>query len=666
MPQEATQSVFGSLDLSGARQTVVAWPNIVAATIDDYRSFTALPHAFQKDAIQNSWDARKHRDGKGWKIVFHLLTDPKGKRFLTFTDSGTSGLTGRVLKSEEYEADLPIEERWGRFDSIAFTKAATEDSLGARGRGKLVFVGSSKEMGILYDTFREDGVYRLGCRQVQKTEFPVKSWEGADAKRELANISPSLPPLDQVGTRVIIPDPVDELVDAILDGSFERAIGETWWPIMSKAGAAIYIRTNGKERIVGIPSDLVFPEADDPKRLKVLKIDNAGFQYEGTLYRVKHIHIVCNMTGQVKEDIRGLSIYRSGMKVTSLPFKHVPKEFTESMYGYVEMDKDLDTDMKRAEHPSHYSFDFNRGLGRKLRIFLEDQLEKFAREKLGLGGDPKGAAKERQRNAELRALALINKAAKKLGLITQKGTVNPGGGGGGSKALPLRIEMPLPTFPRTEIRRIDFGERVTEIKASTVNDTDHAVVVRQTVYLVSESGKTDLSTKDLTIGPRSTSPIDGPMEVVFSKDRFPEGKYELRARIVALNSRDHKKGEIIDTAGHIFWLAQDPPLKTGLIEEIDPIPYPPDKAYIDGEAVPSKSGGIAYQYNVKHPGYERWGTGEEDLVDWLFRMMARDLVRVDARSEKPKLFTADDLETPEGVLRKSSETIGRLLAMYYE
>jgi hypothetical protein len=40
--------------------------------------------------------------------------------FLVLQDQGTYGLTGRVLRPDELEADLPVEERWGRFENLAF------------------------------------------------------------------------------------------------------------------------------------------------------------------------------------------------------------------------------------------------------------------------------------------------------------------------------------------------------------------------------------------------------------------------------------------------------------------------------------------------------------------------------------------------------------------
>src|SRR3990172_6759748 len=133
------------IDLSTARSTVINWPNQFMAIIDGYRGFKGVPHGVQKDAIQNSWDARKDKKkGRGWSLRIEVGHSKSGRVFLCITDRGTTGLTGRVLKPEELQEDLPAVERWGRFENVAFTKDPSEGALGSRGRGKFIFVGASK------------------------------------------------------------------------------------------------------------------------------------------------------------------------------------------------------------------------------------------------------------------------------------------------------------------------------------------------------------------------------------------------------------------------------------------------------------------------------------------------------------------------------------------
>ena len=207
------------------RRTVRNWPEDVRAIVDGYRAYTTIPHAVQKDAIQNGWSARKNNKGKGWSFTFELV---KGlsERFLLMTDEGTSGLTGKVLTPEEYEMELPSEERWGRFEGVAFTQPRAERTLGSRGRGKFIFVGASKEHTILYDTLREDGNYRFGFRTVEKTESPICAIDGDEGKLKLLKMTGNLiSPLSVAGTRVIIVNPDDELIEDIKS----RSLYSLYW-----------------------------------------------------------------------------------------------------------------------------------------------------------------------------------------------------------------------------------------------------------------------------------------------------------------------------------------------------------------------------------------------------------------------------------------------------
>ncbi|MEW6041362.1 MAG: hypothetical protein AB1633_07565, partial [Elusimicrobiota bacterium] len=262
MPERLIDSYLGGIEI---RRTVRNWPEDVRAIVDGYRAYTTVSHAVQKDAIQNSWSARKNKKGKDWAFVFELV-ETADRKFLLMTDKGTTGLTGKILKPEEYEHDLPGEERWGRFEGVAFTQPRVERTLGSRGRGKFIFVGASKEYTILYDTLRDDNTYRFGFRTVVRTESPVAAYDGEEGKKKLKEMTGNLiQPLSTVGTRVIIVNPVDELLDSIKSGGFARHIGETWWEIILKYNAEIKVKAFGKEQTVKVPDEFRLPDTDSRK-----------------------------------------------------------------------------------------------------------------------------------------------------------------------------------------------------------------------------------------------------------------------------------------------------------------------------------------------------------------------------------------------------------------
>jgi len=343
------------------RRTVRNWPEDVRAIVDGYRAHTIISHAVQKDAIQNAWSARKNRKGRGWSFTFELM-EAKDRKFLLMTDEGTTGLTGRVLAPEEYEMDLPGEERWGRFEGVAFIQPREERTLGSRGRGKFIFVGASKEHTILYDTLRDDGTYRFGFRTVIKTESPVAAYDGEEGKQKLREMTGNLiEPLSFMGTRVIIVSPVDELVEDIKREHFLRYIGETWWEIILKYKATIKVKTSGREQTASIPKEFDLKD-EDSRKFKVWVKKNqriaAGFRE----IRIKNLHIVYNADGSVPEDMRGVAFQRDGMKICVIEIRYMGREIAERLYGYINFDPDTEEVLLEDEGIEHYSYDFRRSL----------------------------------------------------------------------------------------------------------------------------------------------------------------------------------------------------------------------------------------------------------------------------------------------------------------
>ena len=71
---DKTHSPFENVDITRARSTVINWPAHIEAIVDGYRGHRGISHGVQKDAIQNSWDARKDKKhGKDWSVIFELI-----------------------------------------------------------------------------------------------------------------------------------------------------------------------------------------------------------------------------------------------------------------------------------------------------------------------------------------------------------------------------------------------------------------------------------------------------------------------------------------------------------------------------------------------------------------------------------------------------------------
>jgi hypothetical protein len=666
-----SSDLFKGIKLRAPRHTVINWPNKVIDIVDGYKEHRGVSHGVQKDAIQNGWDARiNKRYGKGWSLVFELVKGKYGRTFLTMTDKGTTGLTGRVLQSEELQEDLPPEERWGRFENVAFTKGPSEEALGSRGKGKFIFVGASKNYTILYDTLREDGIYRFGYRTVKLTDSPIDAFDNNEGKKLLTKLTEGvLTPLSEIGTRVIIVDPIDEVIRSIESGNFLRFIGETWWEIISKFskyGVQILVKQNGSKERATIPNEFALPEMDNDT-YKVWFKKEIKIKYMGVKYVIKRLHIVRNTTFPVPDDIRGVAIQRGGMKICPIYIRYVPQEIADSVYGYITFDKKLDKALLVDEGSEHYSYNFGRGLPRKIKLLIEDELATFAREKLGCGADPRKVEHERQANAEHRAVYAMNRVIKKLGLFGGRGGGGGGGGNGGGEKRKIRIEMESMQFPR-ESRRINWGESLKNIIVWAANDTDKSVPVRLKMYLLHHEHEVYhlLKNKDFTLKPYGRSKKFGPFHINFNKNDFPgRGLYIIRAKLLLKSTMDDKKkGYELHILSRRFYLEEDPP-ERGLFERCDGMIFPEEQNLIMGEAISGESGGYIFQYNLDHPAKKSSDETEDHLTDYLFRIMANEVPRIDIRSDMRKIFSDEDLKDPSRLSQEISRLIGKIMYEYY-
>ena len=642
------------------RETAIYWPEQVKAIVDGYNQYSGIAHGVQKDAIQNSWDARSTSKGTGWTIEFELRSDGKGTSYLSFRDTGTFGLTGKVIPADKMVDNLPDEERWARFESLAFVKGSNGGSLGSRGRGKFIFIGASKRLTILYDTLRADGVYRVGKHWVEKTKCPVISWEGEVAKSRLQDETNGMfKPLETIGTRIIIVDPVDEVIGAWVDGTFDRAISETWWEIIQKFGAKIIAKRVGKQTVEGLLPEFVLADKDS-KEYKVSIRENEKANLGG--FKVKKLHIVSKRSGTVPNDIRGISVQRGGMKVTSIDVRYLPNELASSIYGYVALDEDAETLLRKDEGPEHYSIDFRRSFPGALRRYVEDQLGVFARDKLGWARDVRQIRREQQQLAERRALLAINKIARETGFFgsssgTKEGTDEP------RPWRPIRVRFPAFVFPRKDDIRVNYGEKVVGIRVSGVNDSDTQIKTRLKMFLRSDQKelKTYLD-KDLAIDPEKDSGEFGPYEEAISVANFPAiGRYVVVARMTILSGK--QKGSTIEEK-RSFYVGQDPPAK-GLFEKCEPIEYPDEARALMGEAQSGEKGGYKLLYNVRHPAYLAIENDQDQQAEYLFRLLSFELCRLDVIREKPVLFTSEEKGTSDGLLRKTLSVLGGFLNKYY-
>ena len=641
------------------RRTVRNWPEDVRAIVDGYRAYTTISHAVQKDANQNGWSARKNKKGKGWSFIFELL-EVTDRKFLLMTDQGTTGLTGRVLTPEEYEKDLPGEERWGRFEGVAFTQPRVERTLGSRGRGKFIFVGASKEHTILYDTLRDDGTYRFGFRTVIKTESPIAAYEGEEGKQKLREMTGNLiSPLSSTGTRVIIVNPVDELIEDIKSGCFLCYLCETWWEIILKYSANIKVKIGEQEQTASILGEFDLKD-EDSRKFRVWLKRNQRIPISFGETRIKNLHIVYNNHKTVPENIRGIAIQRDGMKICAIEPRYMGREIAERLYGYINFNPDTEEALLEDEGIEHYSYDFRRSLPGAIKRFVEDEMMRFAQEKLGYGIDARELRRQQQRNAERRALIAINRFAKEIGIGIGPGRRGGGGGGGPRTPKEIYIEVDDMNFPRQDDLRVNYGESISNIKARIVNDSDTEVIARFKLFVrfYDRLIKT-YAEQDFIIPSQHSSDYIGPYQETFQHADFPNtGRYTIVAKIISL--RDEDKGIELDVENRSFYLEEDPP-EHGLFEKCEPMEFPERAKMIMAESLTGERGGLVLQYNLNHPAQEAVQDQEDDLAAYLVWLMGHEMCRYDLLQESSVLFDTADKDNPDAVLRKTLRKIGEFI-----
>lgn len=657
-------------DLKEARATTINWIEQVNTLVDGYRSNgRGVLHGVQKDAIQNSWGARKEDGGKNWKVTFELVETPIANLFV-IEDYGTSGLTGRVLKPEEYLEDLPAEERWGRFESLAFSSGQGSRVLGSRGRGKFIFVGASEDHVILYDTLREDGTYRFGFRTVTQTQSPVAAFDDGEGKKKLGEYTKgNLKPIDHVGTRVVIVNPIDEIVKGFDSGEFERAISETWWEIIKKYGASIKLIQDGKETTAGIPKEFLLGAKETASRKVWGPKKDQALRIGRQIFKVKELYIACDKTTPVPEDIRGVSIQRAGMKICHISHDILPREIADSLFGYIVVDKELEAELIRDESPEHYSFVFNKTHPRDLKGYIERETLAFCREKLGFGLDPEKIEREKTKSAERRALNAINSITNKLGLTARVTSASPS-----PEPPPPTIDSPIKlVMPHFELPndngRVNYGQEIKGLELQSINKKGEFKARVQLKVLFQETIIKNLLESDITIKTGGQNLFGPETERVTREEYQNPGKYTVHAKMVSLEEAD--KGTVLDELKRHFYVEQDPPPLGGIFEECIGIEFPEEHSYMVGFPEKGSRGGAhIFRYNINHPAKKAAEQDEDSLTDYLVTIMALALSEVDLNlhgEEEPKLLEKprEGKITGHQVAIDVPKVVGKVLQEYF-
>jgi len=606
-----------------------------------------LAHPVQKEAIQNSADAREETSKDRWCVTFEM-DDQMPPRYIAITDQGTCGLTGKaiILKEEldTLQKEKPSDyqrERWAKFEALSYPNI-DPTGRGSRGWGKWVFIGTSETKTIFYDTLRQDGVYRVGAWLGENQLLNVPP-EGDAAEKLLKDNFLFLEPLKIVGTRVIISNPKRELWEgfaSFLDHKqcpLRRYIAETWWELL-RNGAEILIKWKGETIKVELP--LQYTDSFIQNKTKeVWTVKDEPLDWDkNSEGKVKELMIIYS-DEVIPEEFRGIAIQRAQMKINNFDIKTIvpslSPEIADHLYGWITFNQTAEEELREAEDPTHY--DFSAGLGTfGYHVFgkngwLSQQVMEFAEKKLGWGLD-----KSKIDHLDTIATRELNKFVNKykLGISMEKTPHPHPPPGPHSPSEEIRVRLPKPAFPREEIRRVEYGEAVKNIRVSVVNDSNVSRKIKLTLVLKTVSGKVQerilkkFIDCEITVNSKSESSSFGPYFVTFNKEKFDSGTYALEAETVLLDgdvsAEEFPKGWIDDDR-ELIYVNTDPPPGEGIFEPIERVEFKQDKE-LQFRLKP-KEGKMKIQINLLHPAYKY----NEDLDD----LLAKKKLLIQQRMRRP-------------------------------
>lgn len=552
----------------------------IEAVADGYK--TKIKHdlwladGLQKDAIQNSWDARFDRKhGKNWECGFSIQ-ELRGKNYLCITDKGTTGLGGTKFFTPDELAvileKISTDNRRGE-DLACFLNsnwsAKNSEEGGNRGRGKTLFLVASKDKKVFFESLRSsDNSYVFGELYLDKIDKQVKFILHYDkeGKEALANrFNGEINPISWAGTRIFISNPDQTILESIRNGQMLIFISNSRWESIKKYDAKIFVDDRTEKKYAVLP--YWYEDKGNIKGIEEKEFP-AELIKESTSYKTKRLLLRYAPNSNLPDSIKGIAIQRGGMTIERIPAELLVKEQgMGDIYGWIEMEsKPLEEDMKiRCEGPEHFDFSWNINPARHLKNYIQRKIRDFAHD-LNILGSEQAKKNQIQRTAEQEAIKSLAPLFKKIGLFGKYHGKKKKKEAQRKKNELLRLSMPDLEFPRDD-RRVNYEEKIKGTYVAPINEYSESILVLIRFFIVSEDGKTEmLQEKEINLHANADIRI-GPNEITISK-KFKVGGYSLRARMIALEAKEKnlpdgtkiEKGTILyDRINKKFYVETDPP-----------------------------------------------------------------------------------------------------------
>lgn len=582
--------------------------NDIKAIADDYETRIGHPlwlvDGLQKDAIQNSWDARiDKKHGKNWECGFTLI-EVDDIPIVCIEDRGTTGLDGTKFNNDEELSEVLNNDK-SREDLAYFLNSnwsiKSSDEGGNRGRGKTLFLISSKKKIIFFDSLRSSDndyvcgkLYLDGDKQIKFELY--YSDEARNFLKEYFNNA--ILPIDHHGTRIFIIDPDPLIIETIKNGEILSFISHSRWETIKKYKAKIFSSYKQEKKYAELPK---WYEDDIDFKSKVFSLEKIK---DHTDYRIKRMVLVYAPNSDIPEAIKGISIQRGGMSIQRINASDlVHEEGMNDIYGWVEMDELLEKDMKEIEGPEHFDFKWIKNPAKDLKNYIGFRVREFAKD-LKIISSEEARQNKIQKTAEENASKTLGPFFKKLGLL---GRIK----GKSQKNIPerkeneqLRLSMADIKLPN-ENKRINYGQKISNAYVIPVNELSESILVLVRLFIVSDDGKNKIiEEKEINLS-KENGPKIGLDKIVIDQDNFSKGSYSLKGRMIALEKKDWKlsngipieKGTILYERTVKFYVETEPP-------EHGPFIFQPEKKDEKTQILrwePQEDSGYKIFYNELHP-----------------------------------------------------------------